>query len=68
MHDLLTVQVREAIAAERNRRKVETNRELAEQMGILPKHLSRWQNGHFTRLDRALVQLLLNRQESQIPS
>jgi len=69
MHDVLTEQVRQAIAAERNRRNVATNQELARQMGILPKHLSRWQNGRFTRLDRVLVELLLKRQEeAQIPS
>ena len=63
MHDVLAEEVRQAIAAERNRRNVSTNQELARQMGILPKHLSRWQNGRFTRLDRVLVESLLNRQE-----
>lgn len=59
MSDALTEQVRQAIAAERGRRNLTTNQELARQMGILPKHLSRWQNGRFTRLDRVLVELLL---------
>lgn len=63
MHDVLTEQVRQAIAAERSRRNVATNQELARQMGILPKHLSRWQNGRFTRLDRVLVEILLKGQE-----
>ena len=63
MNDALTEQVRQAIAAERGRRNLATNQELARQMGILPKHLSRWQNGRFTRLDRVLVKLLLKSQD-----
>ncbi len=63
MNDALTEQVRQAIAAERGRRNLATNQELARQMGILPKHLSRWQNGRFTRLDRVLVELLLKSQD-----
>jgi transcriptional regulator with XRE-family HTH domain len=64
MSDLLTVEVRRAIAEERDRRNLTTNKELAQQLGILPKHISKWQNGHFTRLDRVLVELLLKRQQS----
>ena len=39
MNDALTEQVRQAIAAERGRRNLATNQELARQMGILPKHI-----------------------------
>lgn len=69
MHDTLTDEVRRAIAEERSRRNISTNQELAQQLGILPKHLSRWQNGRFTRLDRVLVSILLNSQaKSQTPT
>ena len=64
MSDLLTIEVRRAIADERDRRNLSTNKELAQQLGILPKHISKWQNGHFTRLDRVLVELLLKRRQS----
>lgn len=65
--DTATTAIREAIARERQRRNVGSNQELARELGILPKHLSRWQNGRFTRLDRILVQLLLSEQD-HIPS
>lgn len=69
MSDLLTTEVRRAIAEERDRRNLATNKELAHELGILPKHISKWQNGHFTRLDRVLVELLLKRQSpTQTPS
>lgn len=64
MDDLLVTEVRRAIAEERVRRNVPTNKELAHELGILPKHLSRWQNGRFTRLDRILVELVLKGRET----
>lgn len=48
-----------AIMRERERRHVKTDGELAQQLGILPKHLSDWKNARLTRLDRVLVELLL---------
>ncbi len=64
MPDLLTVEVRRAIEQERDRRNLSTNTQLARELDILPKHLSRWQNGHFTRLDRILVNLVLQSRDS----
>lgn len=53
-----------AIMRERSRRNVSTDEELAKQLGILPKHLSRWRNGHFTRLDRILAELIIRAHKS----
>lgn len=66
--DPLTVEVRRAIAEERDRRNLTTDKELAQALGIFPKHISRWQNGHYTRLDRVLITLLISRQSAQAPS
>lgn len=65
MIDPLTTEVRQAIAHARARHNVTTNKQLAQRLGILPKHLSKWQNGHFTNLDRVLVALLLERQKPE---
>lgn len=66
--DPLTAEVRRAIAEERDRRNLKTDKELAAALGIFPKHISRWQNGHFTPLDRVLATLLISRHPAQTSS
>ena len=51
--------VRGAIENEQRRRGVTTNRDLAKELGIYSKHLSHWQNGRFTRLDRVLIEIIM---------
>ena len=51
--------VRDAIENEQRRRGVTTNRDLARELGIYSKHLSHWQNGRFTPLNRVLIEIIM---------
>lgn len=55
----IDIAVREAIQQERERRGFTTDRDLAKDLGIFPKHISHWRNGRLSKLDRILIALVL---------
>ncbi len=63
----LRVAISSAILYERERLGLATDVELAKQLGVYPKHLSRWKNGHFTKLDKTLAELLLRSIRRETP-